>query len=156
MKEQLNYTEYRRICLNMAQQAKQYKPVEVVAVMRGGMSAAHIIAKELNLPCGAYFPDLREFKSARDSFSGTILFIDDLVAEGRTYEDLREYYHKYMPKATVIFGAVLVDKKYKGCEPHIIGFKSSDWIVFPYEDYEKVAEGDRGLFRHGTDKYNRG
>jgi len=44
---------------------REYQFDEVVAVMRGGMTAAHYIAKELQLKCGAYFPASKEFDHDR-------------------------------------------------------------------------------------------
>ena len=35
------------------------------------------------------------------------------------------------------------------------GMQEAEWVVFPYEDTEKVVIGDRGLHRDGTDSYGK-
>lgn len=131
---------------------------EVVAVMRGGMTAAHYIAKQLRLSCGAYFPSSPnrpcELVLANPN-SNYILFVEDLVAQGRTLQQLNEYMQLNLPHVAYDFLPIVVDKSYNDNNYLDINQKHEDWIVFPYEMEDKVKEGDRGLFRERSDVYGK-
>jgi len=132
---------------------------EVVAIVRGGLTAAHYIAKELRLPVGVYFPSNEErgcVLHKAKSGSRKLLFVEDLVAQGRTFEELFYFLSDSNVNHPNIdswdFFPILVDHN----DTHVFkyfGMKTSDWIVFPYEKYDKMDEGDRGLFRMQTDTY---
>lgn len=152
MKIYMPYEELKSICLELADKIQQeYKPTRIVAVMRGGMTAAHIISKHLRLPCDAYFPSVSLCVAPLDS-TERLVFIEDLVAKGRTYNTLCDFmadkqaFYKFVP--------ILVDHNYQG-NFDIYGLRSKDWIVFPYEDFDKMNEGDHGLFRDNTDSYGK-
>jgi hypothetical protein len=51
------------------------------------------------------------------------------------------------------FMPVLVDENYTKDAFLLQAIDTSDWIVFPYEKFESMNEGDRGLFRYNTDSY---
>ena len=51
-----------------------------------------------------------------------------------------------------MFMPILVDANYKTEFP-LECLRTSEWIVFPYEEFDKMQVGDRGFFRDGTDKY---
>lgn len=128
---------------------------EIVAVVRGGLTAAHYIAKQLRLPVGVYYPSNDAYSTPRlilaKKKAGKLLFVEDLVAQGRTHAELYKFM-KGFPEVDWHFMPVLVDGKY---EKNFLMqcLKTDDWIVFPYEKYDKMQEGDRGLFRMKTDKY---
>jgi hypothetical protein len=89
------------------------------------------------------------------------VIIEDLVAEGRTFfnakitmDMLNKCSKPHEPKFEYKFVPLLVDANY----PHdfdIYGLKSPIWVVFPYEEFDKMKEGDHGLFRAGTDVYGK-
>ena len=56
-----------------------------------------------------------------------------------------------------MFYPVIVSHDYTSDEAEYIdvGQQFEDWIVFPYEDFDKMKEGDRGLFREGSDSYGK-
>lgn len=157
MKVNLNYDTYKHLCLSMAERIKAFNADEIVAVMRGGMSAAHIIAKHLNLPCGAYFPSsenprlcLAKEKSRR------LVFVEDLIAKGRTLNELTQFMESTNYYWT--FAPIIIDASADLVLANILtyGMKTSHWMVMPYEENEKVVEGDWGLSRDGSDKYGKG
>jgi len=128
---------------------------EVVAVVRGGLTAAHYLAKQLRLPVGVYYPSNDAYSTPRlmlaKKKSDKLLFVEDLVAFGRTYNELKRFM-KGFPEVEWHFMPVLVDKAYEG-DFKLQTLKTDDWIIFPYENSDKMQEGDRGLFRVGTDVY---
>jgi adenine/guanine phosphoribosyltransferase-like PRPP-binding protein len=151
MKFYLPYDQLKNICLCLADDIKKLEVDSIVAVSRGGLTPAHIIAKYLRLPCDVYFPD-RKLLTV-DTTCTKIVFIEDLVAEGRTYRDLSLFMSSNHPKVNWTYIPILVDgsftEKFK-----LYGFISNHWVVFPYEEFDKTKEGDRGLFRLGDDCYD--
>lgn len=147
----MNYDEFTRVldsCIQKIRDSgKEYD--EVVAIVRGGLTAAHYIAKELRLPVGVYFPGKQRLFHNTEK-PKNVLFVEDLVAEGRTFRELRgcladaDFQWDFLP--------VLVDSEYPE-DFHLQGIKTSEWIVFPYEKMDKMVAGDRGLFREKTDVY---
>lgn len=152
MKIQMGYDEFKKICLDIAEKIKDENYTEIVAVSRGGISASHIISKKLNLPVGYYIPSARicVLNNKKDD-NTKICIIEDLVAQGRTYdliqEDFKDFNYDFIP--------ILIDGKYNKNTFKYYGLYSNDWIVFPYEDFESMEENDRGLFRDGTDSYGK-
>lgn len=157
MKRHLSYQEM--IELIPIEKLRGYQFDEVVAVMRGGMTAAHYIAKELQLKCGAYFPASKDFDHDRlilaNPSSKKILFVEDLIAQGRTLMRLKKFMTNF--KVEWMFYPVIVSHDYTSDEAEYIdvGQQFEEWIVFPYEDFDKMKEGDRGLFREGSDRYGK-
>lgn len=154
MKTKLSYDELFKLSIELADRIKEYMPEvqEVIAVSRGGLTVAHIIAKHLRLPVGLYIPKthtlVSEFKN--------IVIVEDLVAEGRTFDSLQWTMNTHYPSKNWLFAPFLIDLKYKGpaqlC-PHALS--TAAWVVFPWEDFDKMQEGDRGLFRNGSDAYGK-
>jgi hypoxanthine phosphoribosyltransferase len=122
----------------------------VVAVVRGGLTIAHIVAKELRLPVGVFYPG-DEFLYLPKNTGKKFLIVEDLIALGRTTKQIhnffKDYDYKYYP--------FLIDANYNDNDYDYYSIKTKDWIVFPWEDFEKMPEGDRGLFREKTDNYGK-
>jgi xanthine phosphoribosyltransferase len=111
---------------------------QIIAVSRGGLFPAAVIAKELGVMhvdtvCISSYRNY-EKKEMRiikriDNDSDNILVIDDLVDTGETAEVIREM----LPNAyyTVLYakpeGLPLVDSYFKKVSP-------DTWIVFPWEE----------------------
>lgn len=158
MKVQMTYSEMTHHIDQQLPLLKQFGFEEVVAVVRGGLTAAHYIAKELRLPVGVYFPS-KNMEGPRLILSKKetrrILFVEDLVAEGRTFRELEQFMafdYTFRNQTHWKFFTVLMDANAPQLDV-MYGVKTSDWVVFPYEKYDKMSEGDRGLFRHGSDSY---
>jgi hypoxanthine phosphoribosyltransferase len=146
----LEYEEFKYICLLMAKRIEKINIDQIVAISRGGISAAHIISKYLKKDVGYFIPKNNELILNHDVRN--IVFIEDLVAKGRTYNLIKEKMKNSLIK-NWLFCPVLVDSNYKENDFKIYGFKSNDWIVFPYEEISKMNIDDRGLFRENTDNY---
>lgn len=159
MKRFLTYEQMTGLITPFLPKLEEEKFDEVVAIVRGGMTAAQFIAKRLGLPVGVYYPSNADYESPRlltqRSKSRKLLFVEDLVALGRTYKELefimrllqrenKQYSFKFMP--------ILVDAAYSEDFEYQC-LKTSDWIVFPYEECDKMTEGDRGFFRDNTTVY---
>lgn len=135
---------------------KEQKFDEIVAVVRGGLTAAHYLAKQLRLPVGVYYPSSSKRDDPKlilsNENSKKILFVEDLVAKGRTYRELKLFMRSKNPQLVWEFMPILIDEE-SDLSFNFYGFRASEWIVFPYEKEENIKEGDRGLFRFKTDKY---
>lgn len=155
MKRFITYEEMTALLDEQIPKIEAYGFDEIVAVVRGGLTAAHYIAKQLRLPVGVYYPSNDAYSTPRlmlaKKKANKLLFVEDLVAQGRTHAELYKFM-KGFPEVDWHFMPVLVDGKY---EKNFLMqcLKTDDWIVFPYEKYDKMQEGDRGLFRMKTDKY---
>ena len=153
MKRFLTYEEMTDLLDKQIPYINSLKYDEIVAVVRGGLTAAHYIAKQVRLPVGVFYPANDENEArlilAKKS-TKRILIVEDLVAEGRTYKEIFTFMKGQ--QLSWNFLPVLVDSKYE-TNFHLQCLKTSDWIVFPYENYDKMNEGDRGLFRNKTDSY---
>ena len=150
----LPYEFFKSLCLCVAEQIKKdIKNVdEIVAISRGGISAAHIIAKELKLQMGYFFPrnnDSVLVLNKKDSKN--IVIIEDLIAKGRTHQIVKNFFLNKDIK--YYFVPILIDGNFSEYNFDIYGMKTKHWIVFPYENYNKMNVGDRGFFREGTDNY---
>lgn len=154
MKRYLTYPEFAKVLDEIILKVKDEGFQEIIPVVRGGLSAAHYIAKELRLPCGAFWPDLGgvPFLLVTNRHHKKILFVEDLVAKGRTYYTIQREMTDNHPEFEWEFAPVLVDSSFP-IQFKYEGFRSEDWIVFPYEEMSKMNEGDRGLFRERTDNY---
>ena len=158
MKIQLDHDTFKQLCISMAEVIKLYNPSEIVAVVRGGLSAAHIIAKYLKLPIGVYFP--KDGQLVKTTNKNKFVVVEDLVAHGRTFNKLCSDLLDCCYECEWMFAPVLVDSScfttldFKG-KLITTGMITSHWIVMPYEEYDMMVEGDRGLFRNGDDKYGK-
>lgn len=156
MKRYLTYSEFTTILDSIIDKVKDEGYQEIIPVVRGGLTAAHYIAKELRLPCGAFWPDIGgvPFLMVTNRQHKKILFVEDLVAKGRTYYTINKDMTDNHPEFEQEFAPVLVDSS---CPHHFKyeGIRSEDQIVFPYEDIDKMNEGDRGLFRERSDSYGK-
>jgi len=149
MKLPVNYEFVQNLCRCLAADIReQYKPEEIIAISRGGFSAAHIIARELSLPCGFYDPKTDVLVHQTNN----ICFIEDLIAKGRTYYKVA----KLMATSDIVWSFVplLLDHN-ADFECQVYGLRSKHWIVWPWEDCTRAKEGDHGLFRDQTDSYQR-
>lgn len=163
MKIDLPFDFFKSLCIGMAEKIKEYKPDEVVAIIRGGLTPSHIIAKHLNIPIGVYFPKTSTLLIQPESKN--IVFIEDLVATGRTYKQVSDFMLDHNEEIDWMFAPVLLDSKINenatlfdpNYMPRLLtyGMKTEHWIVMPYEEHTKVSENDRGLFRDKSDNYGK-
>jgi hypoxanthine phosphoribosyltransferase len=128
------------------------------SVMRGGMTLAHLVGYELRLPVGAYYPAMHKFihpslQEAGSLAQFTFVFLEDVLATGRTLSATREHMesiHQDFRFYPSVIDQEIFDKGLPECVVHAPAFVTADWISFPYEEFDVVVEGDRGLFRDGT------
>ncbi len=167
MKIELPYTFFKDICLSLCDQLQaEFHPELILAVSRGGITAAHIMAKRLKLPVGYLIPPGKDETQVQLCIPGgpydNIVVVEDLVAKGRTYELVQKALtsinenlvkEEQMP-FTWEYVPILIDSRYEG-DFKYYGFKSPHWIVFPYEEIDAAVEFDWGLSRLGNEKYGK-
>ena len=156
MKREMSWEMLKALCLDFASDHSGEFD-EVIAVVRGGLAPAAVMAKALRVPVGTYYPgnDSHDrFHPTSDSPYKRVLFVEDLIGAGRTLENIKAEMNIYVN--TWSFLSVIIDYESKALlEPKNIycGSVEKDWISFPWETPDNVVEGDRGLFREGTDQY---
>lgn len=136
----ISWEEFHQHTKNLCQKLKtqgQYN--KIIAVSRGGLIPAGIIAYELDIRnneainFSSYDNDEQrktediEFEAHVGDVDSQTLIVDDLADSGRTFEVLRQYY----PKATF----VTVYAKQKGASQVDIYAEDmpDEWIVFPWD-----------------------
>jgi hypoxanthine phosphoribosyltransferase len=133
----------------------EYKPDAIVAIARGGLVPATIIAKIMRLPVSVFYPQTQSLHLV-NHHAKRLVFIEDLIAQGRTYSMVSNFMNKYNEgyaiKTEWEFCPILVDAD-SPITPRFYSIKTKDWVVMPWEDFDCMNEGDRGLFREGTDSY---
>lgn len=164
----LDFTFVKSVCFSLADQIKaKFNPDVVVSINRGGATLGHIIAKKLHLPLATYFPGEKPLLTfPQNRLFSRLVFIEDLVAQGRTFYQLSSYMN-YLEEGCLgipclnsdfkwTFVPFLLDDKAPVDIPCLTyGIRTSTWMVFPWETLEDMNEGDRGLFRDNTDTYGR-
>jgi hypothetical protein len=91
----ITHEEGEQYYQTMREGIKDYKPDEVIAVARSGLSYAGWIAQDLDLPVGTYWPD--DGKLVFRNKSKKLIFVDDNTVKGETYADLKEFMAKNYP-----------------------------------------------------------
>lgn len=145
------YDYFKIICDAVAEQIYQKAgdtPYQLVAVSRGGVTAAHRIAYKLARPLNFFSPTQRCLAWVPGPDIKHLFFIEDLVAKGRTFSIVKEFMSN--KRMGWNFCPLLVDIGYTDHDFQIKGVVSKDWVVFPYEDEKHVSPGDWGLFRDQT------
>lgn len=157
MKIQMTYREFvdiaDRIALHIWNNVVNPR---LYAVARGGFTLAHRVAYRLALPVGVFYPK-QQLEVHPVQSSGTRVFLEDVIATGRTVHAIETFMAEQRtsyPNANNDYKIypVVVDAdcpKFAAVE-YYNSLVSKDWVVFPYEDFYAVSEGDRGLFREGT------
>jgi len=131
MKLYLTYDILKDICLHLVDKVKDNKFDEVVAISRGGLTAAHIIAKELRLPIGFFIPNKNQLILNNEN-SKKILVIEDLIAKGRTYSLFKDYMFNNYKKIDFIYVPIIIDKDYENNEISLYPNPCNEIINFNY------------------------
>lgn len=156
MKTQLTYDSLTFYASRTAERLSKVGDIELVAICRGGLTYAQAIAYKMALPLSIFYPTTNGWSSLAGPATQSnkpLVFIEDVIAKGRTYNLVNSYMRHNHPNRDWCIAPLVVDfsidlEKY----PRIshFGFQSLQWVVFPHEDMNHVAEGDHGMFRDGT------
>ena len=144
MKVYMGYGRLKKICSRALPIIHRYDPDYIVAVARGGLTAAHIIGYSLQKPIIVFYPRDNAVTQLVDT-PHKLVFVEDLIAKGRTFEIVKSAMEQKC--IDFRFFPVVIDAEYKIEDARIInvGQKYSEWIIFPYEDDNLVVEGERTL-----------
>jgi hypoxanthine phosphoribosyltransferase len=160
MKLNLSFPTLKSLCIDLAERlAKEYKPDQIVAISRGGLVPATVIAKYLRLDVGFYMPKVDRLVLIGQP--RRVAFVEDLVAQGRTFWKLAQHMEAnfpYDPGSIPIswtYVPILVDGDFDKIDFQFYGLKTKQWVVMPWEEEEKMQVGDRGLFRERSDSYGK-
>lgn len=160
MKQLISYDQLKAFGAEVAVYLKDKYPqgnYHLVAITRGGLTLAHIVAYQVAKPVNFFVPAETRIiftdpnRSHSDSVGrkDTLVFIEDLIAKGRTYAMLEHTMRSYLNDWELI--PVVIDAAAETPErvsKYMV--KTADWMVFPHEDFDRVVEKDWGMFRNGT------
>lgn len=134
------HSDTKALCEDLKETGKEWKAV--VAVTRGGMVPACIVARDLDIrELDTISVSSYDYQSQSEARIGKApegiedgegyLIVDDLSDTGKTFNALRQMF----PKAT--FACVYVKPKGKATADYYVTEVSQDsWIYFPWEDQE--------------------
>lgn len=136
----LDWTQIHNDACQLAALLRQKGTWEhLIAITRGGLVPAAIIAQQLNIRyidtvClqsygeDAKQGDLHLLKAPLAPEASSILVIDDLIDSGQTYEAVK----KLLPQAT--YGVLYVKEPVPSAVPNYVStMPRSAWVVFPWE-----------------------
>jgi len=151
---QISYDELKVIAKDVAHVIRdKHTDYELVAVARGGLTFAQLVAYHLAKPLHFFIPKDHALLSAYPlPYPSHVIFLEDVIAEGRTFRLLDNYAAHHNMRSWEMIPVVLDEMAPQDIQDRVntYGIRTSDWIVFPHEEVEKTVEGDRGLFRAGT------
>ena len=148
------WDDIQSACLSIAGQSKAYEPDCIVAVSRGGIIPARLIAAHLdikyiyNLGLHSYTEDniqsnIQEYQTPYKDLSRSThklaIVVDDIADTGNTFKYISKTWIQQCKNVSCVFAALYVRTD---CEmvPSIFYKKISnkDWVVFPWEVNTKV------------------
>lgn len=135
----VDWTQFERDSKALAWKLKELALIGIVAVSRGGLIPASIIAHELNITmldtvCISSYIDREQttplvMKPSLNWSATNIVVIDDLVDTGKSFELLRSSYLQRCHYASVY--AKPLGKK--AVDTYVTEVSQDTWIVFPWE-----------------------
>lgn len=147
-KRVVEYSEFKSLCLRIADEAKN-SGIEfrsVMCILRGGLTASHIIAKRLLLPVSVVSP---VEGLAYYAGWGPVLVVDDMCDQGRTFDRVKSLlsFSGIAFKTAAVFNVGDYPVDFVG------EYESDKWLVMPNEEADKCVVGDKGLFSQGSSRY---
>jgi hypoxanthine phosphoribosyltransferase len=145
----IHWGEIQKACLNISGQAKVYEPDCIVAVSRGGLIPARLIAERLNIK-HIYSVGLSSYTDEnvqstitmyQDPFESIVtnehklaIIVDEIADSGNTFKFLSKQWIKHCSTVSCIFAAMFV-KEHCQTVPSILYKKVSNdsWLIFPWE-----------------------
>ena len=145
----ITWEDIQRACLNISGQAKVYEPDCIVAISRGGLIPARLIAEHLSIKhiysmgLSSYTDEnvqdiIREYQTPYSDIMinehKLALVVDEIADSGNTFKYLSKQWAKRCPNISSIFAAMFV-KEHCKTVPSIFYKKvsNSDWLIFPWE-----------------------
>ena len=145
----IDWEQVQKACNNIARQSKIYEPDCIVAISRGGLIPARLVAETLNIS-HIYSIGLTSYKE--DNKQGEIaiyqsplleinknkhklaIIIDEIADTGNTFNYISRQWTKTCENTSCIFASMYV-KEHCKLVPSIYHKKiaSSDWLIFPWE-----------------------
>lgn len=152
-KYEVPYSEFKRLCLDLVPVFQSVNPEIIVCVTRGGLTAAHIIAKAMNLPVAfvASYDGQLQSMGIKQSHKSAVV-VDDMVDQGRTFSRVQSHFELTYPATRFYYAAVYKVGTFEALD--FIGEIATDrWLVMPNEESCKVVVGDKNLFSEGKSNY---
>lgn len=131
----ISFEMYNQICVCILDKIREWGGEEIVTIMRGGQTAAHLIVRNsLSIPNGVFYPK----NKSKDAFmylqtnAKKIVFIEDMISTGYTYKEIDEFMKLNHPDKEWKIALICLDEKIERKDyPNILtyGIKSEHWIT---------------------------
>jgi hypoxanthine-guanine phosphoribosyltransferase len=166
MKVQLTYDQLKHYAKDTAAYIKGKYPngCHLVAVVRGGLSFAQLVAYNLAQDLSFFYPKTSALMggAARPPITPEqaleqlehplpIVFLEDIIAKGRTIKiiaDAMVHYRNDWEVIPVVVDIFIPMERLTRVNKWYM--RTADWVVMPHEDFGAVTEKDWGLFRDGS------
>lgn len=137
-------------CFKLAQEIQKSDGFnQIVAISRGGLIVGRVLADLLDLPISLFtiqaYKEIGKIKKPKiieelnANIQGkNILLVDEIVDTGKTLALALSYLKNFKPQK--IKSAVLFYKQKAKTAPDFFLFKTTAWVVFPYEVRETITD----------------
>ncbi|MBL7150706.1 phosphoribosyltransferase [Candidatus Microgenomates bacterium] len=145
-----SWEEMSDFCFKLAQEIQKSNGFDqIVAISRGGLIVGRILADFLDLPISLFTikaykeigkikkPEITEELNAKIQ-GKKILLVDEIIDTGKTLALALSYLRRLKPQK--IQTAVLFYKQKAKTAPDYFLFKTTAWVVFPYEVRETIND----------------
>ena len=146
----VSWQEMAGFCFKLAHKTEKSDQFDqIIAISRGGLIVGRILADLLNLPISLFTiraykeigkikkPTITE-KLAAKIENKKILLVDEIIDTGKTLTLALSYLQSFKPKK--IKTAVLFYKEKAETAPDFFLFKTTSWVIFPYEIRETITD----------------
>ena len=140
-KYQLTYNDLQVVAQHIV--ASIPRDCSLVAILRGGSALGQLVAYYTAKPLHVFYPSIGEVYPPLPPGSLPV-FIEDVVAQGRTYNIVAAKFQDFL------FAPAVIDAGMYPLTNSIVSLVTKTWVVFPHENFDLTLAGDRGMFRDGT------
>jgi len=147
----ISWEKVEEACFNLSRKIElsEYKPEVIVAISRGGLVPARLIADHIGVP-ELTSMEIQFYKGMKEAIpkpiitqdistsvrEKNILIVDDVVDSGRSMKAAYEHLKKRGAYAFRL--AVLYKKPWSLIKPDYFVYETDFWIIFPWEVSESL------------------
>lgn len=157
-----SWEEMGNFCFRLAQKIKKESGFDqIIAISRGGLVVGRILADFLGLPISLFtiraYKEIGKIKEPKiteelriDIKGKNVLLADEIVDTGNTLALALSYLKNFKPNKIKV--AVLCYKERSKIIPDFFLFKTSAWVIFPYEVRETIKDLDQIWQKKGVSR----
>jgi len=126
-KQKISWENLNKKSIILAEKIKEFRPVKIYGIPRGGLIPATIISYYLDIPLITILPI---------KFEENIIIIDEICDSSKTISNYIEKNKEEYAKGFMKFGTIFVNSNNCKNYPNYFVKRTRNWLIFPY-DQEK-------------------